>query len=146
MQRFFVSLVTLFWVFSLALSAQNAESSAETPRKNVKKVYLFGIAQNLNDTIVYVSDVTEVTGATLGKGGFLNQRSLYSQQFRDYLSATFGTATPTTAVFFFDTPQKALRKLEKISKKQSERKRGMPAVRMQKIAKSEFHFTLPTAQ
>ena len=59
-------------------------------KNNGSKVYVFGVAQMLTDTVCYMSSVQELDGVTFSKDGLLNDRAFYSATFSQYVAAKYG--------------------------------------------------------
>lgn len=112
------------------------------PAQNVETVYIFGVAQSLADTILYVSDITELTGFTLGKNDFLLFRDQYAQQFRTFVEQQSGQPHVTAAVSFAKSPKKAQKQLQHLLKKQSKRRNVYRPLTIQRVSKREFVFQL----
>lgn len=59
---------------------------AQAQDKNTsKRVYAFGYAETLNDTVVYITQIQELKDAELDNKGFIHFRESYDAQLQQYL-------------------------------------------------------------
>lgn len=59
---------------------------AQARDKNTpKKVYAFGYAETLNDTVIYITPIQELRDAELDNKGFIHFRESYDAQLQKYL-------------------------------------------------------------
>ena len=65
MRKVFFLLLIALAVLPLSLSAQEATVPTTQPAPKLQTIYVFGVSQNLSDSIIYVSDITELTAADL---------------------------------------------------------------------------------
>ena len=116
-----------------------AEEAANAPRED-EVVYLFGVSTNLNDTIVYFSDVVAIPYVRLQKKTkFLPYRSEYSLQMREYLEGTLGEQFQTVAIFFSDKEKKVKKRFAKMQKRMADEGYGRIVV----VAQEDFTFKKP---
>ena len=81
-------------------------------------ISIFGVGTNFNDSTVYLTEVTPVSGLRLDpKTKFLPGRSDFSLQFREYLEGQLGLVYETTCVFFSEKRSKALKYAYKLRKR-----------------------------
>ena len=81
-----------------AVPVADDQTTAETKEQTL---FIFGVSQNLRDSVAYVSDISSITEPNLVQKSFFTDRDLYEEQFRIYVEKTFET-TYQTAVVFFD--------------------------------------------
>ena len=137
---FFLLLIALA-VLPLSLLAQEATVPTTQPAPKLQTIYVFGVSQNLSDSIIYVSDITELTAADLlDKKHFLLHREAYSSQFAGFLADKFGTKHQTAAVFFALSKNKAQSKRLQLNKKLTQRKHQPLRLEVKEIAAQEFQF------
>lgn len=68
--------------------ASDESSTPAAPPVVYRNVYMYGIAQNVTDSITYLTEIYPVEGVEFDKhSGFFNGLDLYSDQLRDYLLA-----------------------------------------------------------
>ncbi len=103
-----LSLLALVVFLACNVRAFAAAPDRKTTADGVQTLYIYGVSQNLNDTIAYVSDITVITGSHLLEKGYFLQRDQYADQFKDYVQQRFASPHQTTAVFF-DTRIEAAR-------------------------------------
>lgn len=99
-------------------------------------VYMYGVATSLMDSVVYVTDIQQVEGAVVNsKNGFLEARSLYSEQLRSFLEQQGYKGNMTCAVCFHAKKHKVQKKHQKLSGKCA--KKG---IILKTLKDSEFKF------
>ena len=81
-------------------------------------VYLFGVSQELTDSVVYITFINEVDSLDLQKHTkFLPYRSEFSIQLKEYMEGTLQKDHQTTCVFFSPNRKKLSKKYYKIKKR-----------------------------
>lgn len=131
-------LCTLLTLPTMAKS--KSEQSGETHVKTVT-IYGFGIAQNLADTVAYISPVAAINGAKLLKKDCLQNHQYYTEQFKNYLDSTYNTTHLTTAFFFSKSKKQMEKKLTKVQKLLQ--KRTMHNITVITVPYEAFHFKVP---
>ena len=82
------------------------------------KVYLFGVSQQLTDSVVYLTFINEVDSFDLArKTKFLPFRSEFSLQLKEYMEGTLHKDHQTTVVFYSANRKKLSKKYYKIKKR-----------------------------
>ena len=82
------------------------------------KVYLFGVRQQLTDSVVYLTFINEVDSFDLAKKTkFLPFRSEFSLQLKEYMEGTLHKDHQTTVVFYSASRKKLSKKYYKIKKR-----------------------------
>ncbi len=82
------------------------------------KVYLFGVCQQLTDSVVYITFINEVDSFDLmKKTKFLPFRSEFSLQLKEYMEGTLKKDHQTPAVFYSTKRKKLSKKYYKIKKR-----------------------------
>jgi hypothetical protein len=77
---------TLSFTFLLVMVLSAFPTSSSAKYKCVPKVYMFGFAQSLKDSTVYLTDILEIDNAWVDeKTKFLYQRDGYSLQLKNYI-------------------------------------------------------------
>lgn len=110
-----IILLCLLSVCSLIVCAQ--EEMTETSVKGNGKVYMFGVCQQLTDTVVYITSICEVDSVDLDKKtSFLPMRAFFSDQLEEYVEKSLGRKNQTAAVFFSAKRNKLSKKLYKVKK------------------------------
>ena len=77
------------YILPLIIAAVLAMGTVDAWAKHVKlpQVYMFGFSASFTDSIVYFTDVHAVDSAWIDdSNGFLDGRSIYSNQLKDYLA------------------------------------------------------------
>jgi len=86
--------------------------------KGKGKVFLFGVSQQLTDSIVYITFISELDSLDLQKKTkFLPFRSAFSIQLKQYMEGTLGKDRQTATVFYSDNRKKLSKKYYKIKKR-----------------------------
>lgn len=131
----------LMAMFAMAVAMPVAARSKKAGDAAVTMVYVYGVAQNLGDTIVYLSSITPVAGATLKNRSELENRIYYSEQFKKYIEEKYNSPHQTVAVVY----GKKLKDVEKRFKKMEEkiRKKSPYPPTFKYIRPEDFHFRVP---
>lgn len=134
----------LFLLLLTAIIAQYSHAQRTTAEKSNtfkrETIYIFGVSQNLNDSLVYVSEVVELKNCSLNKKDFLVDRKLYAEQFRAYVENAYQSPRQTAAVFFSKKPKELLKKWQKVRKKNEGQKVGSMILKVKDVAKEDFSF------
>lgn len=103
--------LTLLLLALICISTACAKKKVE-----VQPVYMFGYALSPNDSTVYVTDIQRVdTAYVQNSNGFLVGRSLFSQQFQDYLLHKQGVKNAACNVFFNVKHNKLQKKYDRVT-------------------------------
>ena len=62
-----------------AVPVADDQTTAETKEQTL---FIFGVSQNLRDSVAYVTDIVAITAPKLLQKGFFTDRDLYADQFR----------------------------------------------------------------
>ena len=76
-----------------------------------QRVYLFGVATNLNDSTVYITDVQHLDSLTINPDGSLTNHVGYTLQLKVYLEGTLNETYQTCAVIYSDKKKKLTKKI-----------------------------------
>lgn len=99
------------------LCCEAKEKGAAQGEKDTK-VYLFGVSQQLTDSVVYITGIDEVEGLQLDrKTKMLPYRAVFSLQMKEYVEGTLKQNHQTACVFFSKNRKKLSRKYYKIKKR-----------------------------
>lgn len=82
-----------------------------------QRVYLFGVGAAFGDSVVYFTDIQYVEGTDLVKKGFLDNRSDYSYQLKNYLENRMNLPHRTCAIYFSEKKSALEKKFLKVRKK-----------------------------
>ena len=139
-KSFFVLLCALLALI-VTLPAHSMIRKGEGDKGKTTMVYVFGVSQNLGDTVVYLSSITPVAGAEL-KGRYeLVNRIYYSEQFKNYVETTFGRTHQTTAVVFGTNLKDVEKRFGRMEDKI--RKKSPYPPTMKYVRPEDFHFKVP---
>ena len=107
--------VAVMLVVTLLVMAKQKQSQYG---RGAGKVYLFGVSQELTDSVVYVTFINEVDSFDLAKKTkFLPFRSEFSLQLKEYMEGTLKKDHQTTVVFYSNSRKKLSKKYYKIKKR-----------------------------
>ena len=135
------TILLLLLALATASSASARKQSEKKSNEKPTTIFIFGVAQDLADTTVYVSAITTVAGAKLNSGGDLENWTYYSEQLKKYVEATFQRPHQTVAVYY----DKKLKNVEKRYQKvetQIRKKSPYPPT-FKHIRPEDFHFKVP---
>ena len=84
-------LKSVFGVISIVLlssfmAPKDKKDKADEPRR----VYMYGVSIDFNDSIVYITDVQHLDDILINKDGSLFNYAYYSLQLKTYLEGTLG--------------------------------------------------------
>ena len=86
--------------------------------KGAGKVYIFGVCQQLTDSVVYITNIHEVDSIDLDrKTKFLPFRSEFSLQLKEYMEGKQRLHKQTACVFYSSSRKKLSKKFYKIKKR-----------------------------
>lgn len=110
---------TLILTLALLLTLVSVAKSKSQPfGKGCGKVYLFGVCQQLTDSMVYITSIQEVDSIDLVKQTkFLPFRSEFSLQLKEYMEGTLQRRYQTACVFYSPKRKKLSKKFYKIKKR-----------------------------
>ena len=110
---------TIIWAFMLLMTLTSmAKSKLESNGKGRGKVYLFGVCQQLTDSLVYITSIQEIDSIDLErKTKFLPFRSEFSIQLKEYMEGTLQRRYQTACVFYSSKRKKISKKYYKIKKR-----------------------------
>ena len=91
----------------------------EKKDKNIepKRVYMYGVSFNFNDSVVYMTDVLYLDSMMINKDGSLQNHSDYSYQLKTSLEWSLGKVNQTSAVIYSDNKKKLEKRYVKTRKK-----------------------------
>ena len=135
-----LSLLALVVFLACNVRAFAAAPDRKTTADGVQTLYIYGVSQNLNDTIAYVSDITVITGSHLLEKGYFLQRDQYADQFKDYVQKRFASPHQTTAVFFDTRIEAAEKRREKLRKHLAGSKAVLGTITVKDVYKDQFVF------
>ncbi len=107
---------------ALQLSAFAAPKEKKEKSEEPKRVYMYGVAVNFNDSTVYLTDVQHLDSMVINPDGSLQNYVGYSLQLKVYLEGTLGETNQTCAVIYSDKKKKLEKRFMKMRKKYQENK------------------------
>lgn len=122
----------------MALAVVLTLCSAFTMKSKDKPVYAFGIAASFNDSVVYYTDIQVLDSVSLGKGGILPQRELYSYQLKNFVDYHKQKPDYTCMIYFSENKKKLQKEVLKVMGKYKKSSMVLEA-----LSASEFKFEKP---
>ena len=113
MNKWRVIIIALLGMVQLTAIAKSKDKNPEEP----KRVYLYGVAMNFNDSTVYITDVQHLDSIIIHDNGCLQNYSNYSMQWKVYLEGTLNELNQTCAVIYSDKKKKLDKSYLKTRKK-----------------------------
>lgn len=113
MNKWRVIIIALLGMVQLTAIAKPKDKNPEEP----KRVYLYGVAMNFNDSTVYITDVQHLDSIIIHDNGCLQNYSNYSMQWKVYLEGTLNELNQTCAVIYSDKKKKLDKSYLKTRKK-----------------------------
>ena len=123
MNKWRICLICLLGALQLsAFAAPKDKAPKEKKEKKVKieeprRVYMFGVAENFNDSTVYLTDVQHLDSITITPEGSLLNHAGYSLQLKVYLEGTLNELNQTCAVIYSDKKKKLDKRFTKTRKR-----------------------------
>lgn len=130
--RYFITTLLAIIVLMPMQARKNTTKSAE--------IYVFGVAQSFTDSVVYLSSVQRLDGATLTKDGLLNDRVVYSQSYGQFIQTTYGQENSMGSLMFATSKKKA----ENLYLRVRSRYMNRLHAKVREIQASEFQFKART--
>ncbi|MDO5481967.1 MAG: hypothetical protein Q4F47_02820 [Bacteroidaceae bacterium] len=104
-------------VFAMLFLLMAFTSVAQEMVKGTGKIYLFGVSQQLTDSVVYITAIHEVDSIDLEKKtSFLPYRAAFSYQLESFLEDKLYLANQTSCVFYSEKRKKLSKELYKVKK------------------------------
>ena len=82
-----------------------------------KRVYMYGVSFDFNDSLVYMTDVHFLDSMIVNKDGSLQNCADYSYQLKMFMEGTLGKVNQTCAVVYSDNRKKLEKRYVKTRKK-----------------------------
>lgn len=105
-------LIGLLCAVQLPTFAANKDKDEEP-----KRVYMYGVAVNFNDSTMYMTDVHYLDSMIINKDGSLQNYVGYSMQLKVFLEGILGETDQTCAVIYSDKKKKLEKRFLKMRKK-----------------------------
>lgn len=125
---------------SMSLSA-DAQSKKKKAEAEVVTIYVFGVAQDLADSTVYMTNIAPVSGATMLPHNMLKLQQYYSEQMKNYVAENYGVAHPTVGFFYARTEKKTAKMMARVQAKME--KSAFKPLKFEYIPYEAFHFKVP---
>lgn len=104
-------------VFAMLFLLMAFTSVAQEMVKGTGKIYLFGVSQQLTDSVVYITAIHEIDSIDLEKKtSFLPYRAAFSYQLESFLEDKLYLANQTSCVFYSEKRKKLSKELYKVKK------------------------------
>ena len=106
------SMLGIVLLSSFTAPKEKAEKSEEP-----KRIYLYGVSIDFNDSLVYMTDVQSLDSVLILKDGSLQNYASYSQQLRIFLEGSQNESNQTCAVIYSDNKKKLEKRYVKMRKR-----------------------------
>lgn len=111
-------LLLILMLVSVAFGASAKKKPTTEYGKGTGKVYIFGVCQQLTDSVVYITSINMVDSIDLEKKTkFLPFRSEFSLQLKEYMEGKMQKRNQTACVFYSANRKKLSKKFYKIKKR-----------------------------
>ena len=118
------------------LSSFTAPKEKKDKADEMKRVYLYGVSIDFNDSLVYMTDVQYLDSVRILKDGSLQNYANYSQQLKIFLEGSLAEKNQTCAVIYSDNKKK----LEKRYVKMRKRYQADKNTALMKVGSAAFAF------
>lgn len=138
-----MKVIRLLLILALCIFASSAEarSKKKDAGPEILTIYVFGVSQNISDSVIYVTAISPVNGATLLPHDILENRQYYSEQLKNYVEQTLGVPRQTAAIFYARERKKIEKRFAKTQQKLE--KHAIKGAKFQNISNEQFHFKVP---
>lgn len=107
----------LLLVVLLGMASLTAFATKKDKADEPKRVYLYGVSVNFNDSVVYMTDVQYLDSMVINKDGSIQNYANYSIQMKVYLEGVLGKSNQTCAVIYSDNKKKLEKRFVKMRKR-----------------------------
>lgn len=140
MQKVLWILLLLVGFTGMSRAAVTVAADSTATETKEQTLYIFGVSQNLRDSVTYVTDIVAITAPKLLQKGFFTDRDLYADQFRSYVEQTFSSSHQTAVVFFDVKAAKLENMRQKLRVKIAGQKVGLEKMVVKDVYKDQFQF------
>lgn len=116
MRRMRVLLASLCGIVLLS-SFVAPKDTKKDKEDEAKRVYLYGVSIDFNDSTVYMTDIQYLDSMIIQKDGSLQGQSGYSLQMKVFLENSYGEDNQTCAIVYSDNKKKLEKKFVKMRKR-----------------------------
>lgn len=121
MNKWRVFLICLLGALTLSTTAAPKEKKEKREKREKvaepKRVYMYGISTNLNDSTVYLTGMQRLEDVAITSDGCIQNYANYAQQLKLYLEGVMGETNQTCAVIYSEKKKKAEKRFVKTRKK-----------------------------
>jgi hypothetical protein len=140
MQKVLWLLLLLVGFTGMSRAAITTAADNITPEPKEQTLFIFGVSQNLRDSVAYVTDIVAITASNLLQKKFFTDRDLYAEQLRVYVEQTFASPHQTAVVFYDKKIVKLEKMRQKLRVKLAGQKLGLDKIVVKDIFKDQFQF------
>ena len=115
MNKWRICLICLFGALQLSVSAAPKEKKENV--EEPKRVYMYGVSIDFNDSTIYLTDVQYLDDILINADGSIQNYAGYSLQLKVYLEGTLGEMNQTCAVVYSDKKKKLEKRFIKTRKR-----------------------------
>lgn len=107
-----------YYLIGLLCTVQLSAFAAKKDKdEEPKRVYMYGMAVNFNDSTMFLTDVHYLDSMIINKDGSLQNYIGYSMQLKAFLEGTLGETNQTCAVIYSDKKKKLEKRFLRMRKK-----------------------------
>lgn len=114
--KYLLCVACTMWMSTTVLCAKGDKKAS----KEEQTVYVFGVSTAFGDTLVHFTDIQTITGTELVNKGFLEYRSFYSYQLKNFMENSKNCPHQTCTVYFSDKKKKLEKTYSKLKKRYQE--------------------------
>lgn len=118
------------------LSSFTAPKEKKDKADEPKRVYLYGVSIDFNDSLVYMTDIQYLDSVLILKDGSLQNYANYSQQLKIFLEGSQAEDNQTCAVIYSDNKKKLEKRYVKMRKRYQADKNAV----LMKVGSAAFSF------
>lgn len=107
----------LLLVALLGMASFTTFAASKDKADEPKRVYMYGVSVNFNDSVVYMTDVQHLDSIVINKDGSIQNYANYSIQLKVYLEGMLGESNQTCAVIYSDNKKKLEKRFVKMRKR-----------------------------
>lgn len=112
-----VNLLLLGLLSVVLLSSFKTPKGSKEKVDELKRVYLYGVSIDFNDSVVYMTDIQHLDSVMIQKDGSLQGQYSYSHQMKLFLEGGLGEDNQTCAVIYSDDKKKIEKRFLKMRKR-----------------------------
>lgn len=110
-------IILICFLGSMQLTTFAAPKEKKGQDDDPKRVYMYGVAVDFNDSTTYITDVQFLDSVKINPDGSLRNIANYSLQLKVYLEGTLGETNQTCAIIYSDKKKRLEKRFTKMLKR-----------------------------